>query len=91
MMTIHDQLLTFAVVALVFYFILQKGLRRKTLALGIFMGLISGVGQFMAGERILVCFFDGTISAMVWYSMVAGVRILLSEKEVSLSPKQKGA
>ncbi len=89
-MAIHDQLLTLAVVALVFYFILQKGVRKKILAFGVLMGIISGVGQFIEGEKILVCFFDGTISAMVWYSMVAGVRILFSEKGISLSTKQKG-
>ena len=46
-MTIHDQLLTFAVVALVFYFILQKGLHKKILVFSILMGVISCIGQLI--------------------------------------------
>lgn len=86
-MTIHDQLLTFAVVALVFYFILQKGLHKKILVFSILMGVISCIGQLIENGGP-ACVMDGAISAMVWYSMVAGVRMLFSEKGVSLSPSQ---
>lgn len=87
-MTIHDQLLTFAVVALVFYFILQKGLHKKILVFSILMGVISCIGQLIENGGVPACVMDGAISAMVWYSMVAGVRMLFSEKGISLSPSQ---
>lgn len=81
MEALNNELFTLFVMALVFFFILKQGPRKKLLCISILLGTIGCAGQLIEGRDWWLCVIEGTTSMLVWYSILAGVSLLFFSKK----------
>jgi len=72
-----DKVLVLGVTLILFYFIIKRGVRYKTLVVSVAAGIMSVIGGCLNGEYILYSLMDGLIAFMMWYSIIAAVIIFV--------------